>query len=75
MKRALLALAVSLVAGGSTLAQEEVGSIVSRVVPGIFSAVQGNVSELRRYFLLLTEFLTVLSFPMSFGRNARRAAA
>jgi O-antigen/teichoic acid export membrane protein len=54
----------------STLAQEEVGSIVSRVVPGIFSAVQGNVAELRRYFLLLTEFLTVLSFPVSFGLAA-----
>jgi teichuronic acid exporter len=51
----------------STIAQDEVGSIVSRVAPGIFSAVQNRRDELRRYFLLLTEFLTIVSFPVSLG--------
>ena len=51
----------------STLAQQEVGSIVSRVVPGIFSEVQTRVPELRRYFLLLTELLAVIAFPMAIG--------
>ncbi len=55
--------AVSLAA----MPQQEVGSIVTRVVPGIFSEVQHRRDELRRYFLLLTEFLTLLSFPMSIG--------
>lgn len=51
----------------SSLPQTEVAAIVSRVVPGIFSRVQDAPSELRRYFLALTEFLAVLSFPMSVG--------
>lgn len=51
----------------SSLPQAEVGAIVSRVVPGIFSLVQDRPDVLRRYFLRLTEFLTVLSFPMSVG--------
>lgn len=51
----------------SSLPQQEIGSIVSRVAPGIFSRVQHQPHELRRYFLRLTEFVTVLSFPMSVG--------
>lgn len=51
----------------SSLAQQELGSIISRVVPGIFSEIQQRRDELRRYFLLLTEFLTVLTFPVSIG--------
>jgi teichuronic acid exporter len=51
----------------STLAQQEVGAIVTRVVPGIFSEVQERRDELRGYFLLLTEFLTLITFPMSIG--------
>ncbi|HXF46241.1 MAG TPA: lipopolysaccharide biosynthesis protein [Burkholderiaceae bacterium] len=51
----------------STLAQQEIGSVISRVVPGVFSAVQDRREELRRYFLLLTELLTVFTFPVSIG--------
>ncbi|HYR83300.1 MAG TPA: lipopolysaccharide biosynthesis protein [Terriglobia bacterium] len=51
----------------SSLAQQEVGSIITRVVPGIFSEVQHQREELRRYFLLLTEFITVVTFPMAIG--------
>jgi O-antigen/teichoic acid export membrane protein len=51
----------------STLAQEETGSVVSQVVPGVFSQVQSDLRALRRYFFLLTEFLTVISFPVVAG--------
>jgi len=51
----------------SSLAQQEIGSIITRVVPGIFSEVQHQREELRRYFLMLTEFITVLTFPMAIG--------
>jgi O-antigen/teichoic acid export membrane protein len=51
----------------SSLPQREIGSIVSQVVPGIFARMQGQPRDLRRYFMRLTEFLTILSFPMSVG--------
>jgi len=51
----------------SSLAQQELGAVVSRVVPGIFSEIQTQRAELRRYFLMLTEFLTVLVFPCTIG--------
>lgn len=59
--------AYSFAATFSTFAQQEIGSIISRVVPGIFSAAQDRRDELRRYFLMLTELLCVISFPMSIG--------
>ena len=46
---------------------QEVSSIVSRVVPGVFSRVQDRKDELRRYFLTLTEFLSYLTLPISVG--------
>ncbi|HVY80275.1 MAG TPA: lipopolysaccharide biosynthesis protein [Steroidobacteraceae bacterium] len=46
---------------------QEVSAIVSKVVPGVFSDVQRSRAELRRYFLLLTEFLAYLTLPMSIG--------
>jgi PST family polysaccharide transporter len=51
----------------SNLPQQEIGATVSRVVPGFFSQVQDQPELLRRYFLRLTEFMTVLSFPLSVG--------
>jgi len=51
----------------STIAQQEIGSVMSRVVPGVFSEVQDRPEELRRYFLLLTEALTILAFPVTIG--------
>jgi O-antigen/teichoic acid export membrane protein len=51
----------------SSLLQQEIGAIVSRVVPGIFSEVQDQRAELRRYFLMLTEFLTLMTFPTVIG--------
>jgi len=51
----------------STTLSQEIASVVSRVVPGIFSAVQSNPAELRRYFLILTELVAYLTLPISIG--------
>lgn len=51
----------------STTISQEMSSVLSRVVPGVFTSVQRQPAELRRYFLLLTELLCFLSFPVSFG--------
>lgn len=51
----------------STMISQEISSVLSRVVPGVFSTVQNRQDELRRYFLILTELLSCLSLPVAFG--------
>ena len=51
----------------STTAMQEVGAVVTKVVPGIFSASQYRRDDLRRYFLVLTEVVAYLTMPMSIG--------
>jgi len=51
----------------STTITLEISSVVIRVVPGVFSSVQDRPNELRRYYLILTELLTYLTLPVSFG--------
>ncbi|MGE0581105.1 MAG: lipopolysaccharide biosynthesis protein [Steroidobacteraceae bacterium] len=51
----------------STLPIQEVTSVVSKVVPGVFSAVQRSPESLRRYFLMLTELVAYLAFPAAAG--------
>jgi O-antigen/teichoic acid export membrane protein len=51
----------------STTISQEISSVLSRVVPGVFSTVQHLQAELRRYFLVLTELLCYLALPVSFG--------
>jgi PST family polysaccharide transporter len=46
---------------------QEVTTQVSKVTPGIFSSIQTDRISLRRYFLMLTEAISYLTFPMSFG--------
>lgn len=46
---------------------QEASSIVTKVVPGIFSEVQHRQDELRRYFLMLTECLAYITLPMAVG--------
>jgi len=46
---------------------QEVTSIVSRVIPGVFSEVQHLPGELRRYFLILTEFISYSALPLAVG--------
>jgi teichuronic acid exporter len=54
----------------STTISEEITSVVSRVIPGVFTTVQHRIEELRRYFLLLTELVSLVAFPISFGTAA-----
>lgn len=51
----------------STTISQEVTSVVSRVVPGVFSMVQEHRQALRRYFHLLTELMACLTFPILIG--------
>jgi PST family polysaccharide transporter len=45
----------------------EVTSLMSGVVPGVFTAVQTNRTELHRYFFFLTEAVSYLTLPASLG--------
>jgi teichuronic acid exporter len=49
------------------LPTQEISPIVSKVVPGVFAEVQNDKPRLRRYFLMLTEFTTLLTFPAAVG--------
>jgi teichuronic acid exporter len=51
----------------STTTIQEVSSVVTQVVPGVFSATQDRRAELRRYFFILTEFVSYVTLPMSVG--------
>ncbi len=51
----------------SNTAVQEVTALITRVVPGIFSSAQHDPAVLRRYFLLLTEALAYVAFPMCAG--------
>ncbi|HXI20201.1 MAG TPA: oligosaccharide flippase family protein, partial [Gemmatimonadales bacterium] len=44
-----------------------ISNLLSQVAPAVFSAVQDNLPELRRYILRLTEGLALFAFPMSVG--------
>ncbi|MEO8225459.1 MAG: lipopolysaccharide biosynthesis protein [Gammaproteobacteria bacterium] len=59
--------AYSFATGLSTTAMREVGAVVTKVVPGIFSASQHRRHDLRRYFLVLTELVALVTLPMSIG--------
>lgn len=51
----------------ASLPVREVTSLMSGAVPGIFTAVQTNKQELRRYFFFLTEAVSYLTLPASLG--------
>jgi O-antigen/teichoic acid export membrane protein len=46
---------------------DEVVSLVGKVVPGIFTTIQHDIVKLKRYFLMLTETLAYITFPMIIG--------
>lgn len=51
----------------SALPSREVTSLLSGVVPGIFTAVQASKPELRRYYFFLTEVTSYLALPAALG--------
>ncbi|HZF16516.1 MAG TPA: lipopolysaccharide biosynthesis protein [Steroidobacteraceae bacterium] len=46
---------------------QEITSAFSRVVPGVFSTVQHDRAQLRRYFFVLTEVIALLAIPSAVG--------
>ncbi len=46
---------------------QTVSNLVASVTPSLFSAVQKDKSELRRYLLNLTEGLSLITFPLTVG--------
>jgi PST family polysaccharide transporter len=46
---------------------EKVTALVGRVTPAIFSAVQNDKESLRRYLVLLTEGIALVTFPAAIG--------
>jgi PST family polysaccharide transporter len=51
----------------ASLPNEKITSMVGRVAYPLFAAIQDDVVALRRYVLLLTKGLALLTFPMAFG--------
>lgn len=51
----------------SGMAVEKITALIGRVTPAFFSAVQTDFAELRRYLLILTEGLALITFPASIG--------
>ena len=51
----------------ASLPATEVSTLVSKVIPGIFSSVQNSPATLRRYCLLITEAVSYATLPMSIG--------
>jgi O-antigen/teichoic acid export membrane protein len=45
----------------------EVSTLVSKVIPGVFSSVQDRAATQRRYCLLITEAVSYLTLPMAIG--------
>lgn len=46
---------------------EKIANLITGVTPAFFSAVQTDKAELRRYLLRLTEILSLVTVPASFG--------
>lgn len=51
----------------SGMAVEKITALVGRVTPAFFSAVQRDTVALRRYLLLITEGLALVTFPVCIG--------
>jgi PST family polysaccharide transporter len=49
------------------MAGEKITALVGRVTPAFFAALQDNLSELKRYFLNITEGLAISTFPACVG--------
>ena len=55
---------------GWTLASvpvDKISAVVARVTPAFFSAVQTDLAAVRRYLLLLTEALALVTIPLALG--------
>lgn len=53
--------------GFSSAPMQKIVEIVTRVTPAVFSAVQSDLAALRRYVLMITEAMALLTLPASVG--------
>ena len=51
----------------SGMAVEKITALIGRVTPAFFAAVQNDMAALRRYLLLITEGLSLVTFPVCIG--------
>lgn len=51
----------------SGMAVEKITALVGRVTPAFFSAVQNDMAAMRRYLLVITEGLSLVTFPVCVG--------
>ena len=51
----------------ASMPMEKVTSLVSRVMPAFYSSVQSDPAAVRRYLLLLTEAVSLITFPVALG--------
>jgi teichuronic acid exporter len=51
----------------SGMTVEKITAVIGRVTPAFFSTVQNDLAALRRYLLLITEGLALLTFPACIG--------
>lgn len=51
----------------SGMTVEKITAVISRVTPAIFCKVQNDVAAVRRYLLLITEGLALVTFPACIG--------
>jgi teichuronic acid exporter len=51
----------------SGMAVEKITALVGRVTPAFFSAVQNDMAAMRRYLLVITEALSLVTFPVCVG--------
>lgn len=51
----------------ANLPLEKLTNLVTRVTPSIFSRIQSEPEEIRRYLRLVTEVLSIATFPVGFG--------
>ena len=51
----------------ATIPVERISELLTQVAPSVFSAVQNDKRELRRYFLAISQGLAILTLPASVG--------
>ncbi len=49
--------------------QDKVTALLSRVMPAFYSAMQHDAGAMRRYLLILTEGLALITFPLAIGMS------
>ena len=59
--------AYSFAATLATVPLDKVTALISRVMPAFYSSVQDDASAMRRYLLILTEGLALITFPLAAG--------